>query len=119
MTAVEPDPLGAFTTPVVRPDPDTRLDQLAAEYYALKPLADEYAARLKTITDGIKAELVELHPDQREILLVGSTVPTPLRLEAVQQWRLDSKNLKQERPELWVRFARQSTLWRLCQLKQA
>jgi hypothetical protein len=103
--------------PVVRPDPDTRLDQLAAEYAALKPLADEYAARLKTIIDGIKAELVQLHPDQREIVLVGSTVSTPLRLEAVSCWRLDTQTLKAEQPGIYVRFAKQSTSWRLSQVK--
>jgi hypothetical protein len=107
----------AFLPPVVRPAPDTRLDQLAAEYASIKPLADEYTARLKTITDGIKTELVALHPDREEILLVGSTVPLPLRLEAVSSWRLDSKTLKKEKPEVWVRFARQSTSWRLSQQK--
>lgn len=103
--------------PVVRPDPDTRLDQLAAEYASLKPLADEYAARLKTIIDGIKAELVALHPDQSEITLIGSTVPDALRLEAVTSWRLDSKTFKKDKPEIWVRYAKQSTSWRLSQMK--
>lgn len=117
MTDLAPTELQAFTAPVVRPDPDTRLDQLAAEYASLKPLADEYVARLKTIIDGIKAELVALYPEQSEIVLVGSTVPLPLRLEAVTQWRLDTKTLKKDKPEIYVRFAKQSTSWRLCQVK--
>ena len=111
------DAAQAFLPPVVRPEPDTRLDQLVAEYHSLKPLADEYKARLETIINGIKTELVALHPDREEILLVGSTVPMPLRLEAVSSWRLDTKTLKKEKPEVWVRFARQSTSWRLSQQK--
>ena len=105
------------SAPVVRPEPDTRLDQLAAEYAALKPLADEYAARLKTITDGIKSELAQLHPGETEILLVGSTTPTPLRMLAVTQWRLDTKRLKSEQPNIYVRFAKQSTSWQLRQVE--
>lgn len=108
-----------YGPPVVRPPADTRLDQLAAEYASLKPLADEYAARLKTIIDGIKSELVTLHPDQREIMLVGTTVAEPLRLEAVTSWRLDTKTFKGAQPELYVQYARQSTSWRLSQMKQA
>ena len=115
MTAADPVPL--LTAPVVRPEPDTRLDQLLAEYAALKPQADEYAARLKTVSDGIKAELVERHPDQREILAAGSAGTTPLRLEAVVQWRLDTTKLKAARPEIYAAYARQSTSWRLSQLK--
>lgn len=106
-----------WTAPVVRPEPDTRLDQLAAEYAALKPLADEYRARLETIVSGIKTELAQLHPGETEVLLVGSTVPTPLRLQAVTQWRLDTKKLKAEQPNIYVRFAKQSTSWRLDQVK--
>jgi hypothetical protein len=107
----------AFLPPVVRPEPDTRLDQLVAEYHSLKPLADEYRTRLETIKSGIKAELHGLHPDREEILLIGSTVPDPLRLQAVSKWTLDTKTLKKERPELWVRFAKQSTSWELRQVK--
>lgn len=121
MTApVDPQSLSEWSGPtVVRPDTDTRLDQLAAEYAALKPLTDEYAARLKAITDGIKAELTALHPDQSEILLIGSTVDTPLRLEAITNWRLDSTKLKSDNPNLWVRYAKQSTSWRLSRVRQS
>ena len=115
MTAV--DPLLVPTTPVVRPEPDTRLDQLLAEYATVKPLADEYAARLKAVTDGIKAELIERHPGEREILAVGPAGTSPLRLEAIEQWRLDTKGLKKDKPEIYVRFARKLTSWRLSALK--
>jgi predicted phage-related endonuclease len=102
---------------VVRADPDTRLDQLLAEYATVKPIADEYAAKIKGITDGIKAELVTLHPDQREITVVGSVLADPLRLEAVQKWGLDTKRLKTEKPDIYVRYAKQRTEWRLCRVK--
>ena len=118
MTEVAPSPDPAvFTAPVVRPDPDTRLDQLAAEYAALKPLADEYLARLEGIKTSIKSELVQLHPGESEIVLVGSTVPLPLRVKAVTKWSLDTKRLKAEKPDIYVRFAKQSTSWELRQVK--
>lgn len=105
--------------PVVRPDPETRLDQLLAEYATVKPLADKYAAQIKAITDGIKSELTTLHPERTEIMVVGDALANPLRLEAVQQWRIDTPRLKAEKPELYVRFAKQSTTWRLSQVKQS
>jgi hypothetical protein len=119
MSELANEAIAEFSPPVVRPDSDTRLDQLVAEYELTKPLADEYTAKLKGIVDGIKAELVERHPEQREIVLVGTTATNPLRLEAVQRWQLDTKKLKSERPELYVSYAYQATSWRLCQMKQA
>lgn len=112
-----PDPAQDYLPPVVRPDADTRLDQLVAEYHSLKPLADEYAERLETIKTGIKAELRGLHPDRTEILLIGSTTGDPLRLEAVTKWGLDTRKLKETEPETYARFARQSTSWYLRQVK--
>lgn len=106
-----------YGPPVVRPPADTRLDQLAAEYASLKPLADEYKARLKTIVDGIKSELVQLHPNQSEILLIGTTTPLPLRVQAVTKWQLDTKALKAENPGLYVAYARRATSWELRQVE--
>lgn len=101
------------TATVVKPQPDSRLDQLAAEYAALKPLADEYAARLKAITDGLKRELTTAAPGQTEVLLTSSYLVAPLQLQAVTKWALDTKALKAKDPETYVRWARQSTSWTL------
>ena len=115
--APEPDLAQDYLPPVVRPEADTRLDQLVAEYHSLKPLVDDYVDRLETIKTGIKSELRTLHPDRTEILLIGSTIGDPLRLEAVSKWGLDTKTLKAAEPAIYARFARQSTSWYLRQVK--
>lgn len=99
--------------PMIQPEPDSRLEQLAAEYWALKPLADEYAERLETIKNGLKAEMAAAAPGQSEVLLSCQYLPSPLRLTARSSWRLDTKALKSEAPELYVKYARRSTSWRL------
>lgn len=101
------------TSTVVRPETDSRLDQLAAEYAALEPLAKQYAARLKEITDGIKAELATAAPGETEVLLASTYLAKPLQLQAVESWRLDSKALKAAQPQTWVTYAKKSTSWRL------
>jgi hypothetical protein len=100
-------------TPTISPEPDTRLDQLAAEYAALKPLADEYAARLESIKDGIKAELAAAAPGATKVLLACIYLEKPLQLVARTSWRVDMKKLKAEQPETYVRYAVQSTSWSL------
>lgn len=110
VTAPNPD-LGTST--VVKPEPDSRLDQLAAEYAALEPLAKQYAARLKEITDGIKSELATAAPGQTEMLLTSSYLAKPLQLQAVTKWTLDTKALKATDPETYVRWAKRSTSWTL------
>jgi hypothetical protein len=99
--------------PDVRPEPDTRLDQLAAEYAALAPLAKEYNDRLNEIKDGIKAELANAAPGATKVLLTSSYLEKPLQLSARSEWRLDSKRLKAEHPATWVEYAKQTTSWRL------
>lgn len=118
MTAPNPTALPTQPPPpvpptTVTPPPDSRLDQLAAEYAALKPLADEYAERLKTITDGIKAELTTAAPGATSIVLSSSYLSRPLRLQAVTRMQFDSTRLKKEHPEVWQLFAKASTSWRL------
>lgn len=99
--------------PNIKPEPDTRLDQLAAEYAALKPLAEEYAQRLESIKDGIKAELASAAPGATKVLLTCSYLEKPLQLSARTSWRVDMKRLKAEQPETYVRYAVQSTSWSL------
>lgn len=89
-----------------------RLDQLHAAYADAKAEADAAAARLKTITDGIKAELQAAVPDEERIELIGSDGP-PLRLVHTESWRIDARKLKREDPEMYVRYATKSSAWRL------
>ena len=99
--------------PIVNPDPQSRLDALAARYAALKPQADALTEQLKTVTDAIKTELTTLHPQATSLLLTSPHLGAPLSLSAVESWRLDTRKLKAEQPELYVTYARKSTSWRL------
>ena len=107
----------AAAPPVVRADPESRLDQLVAEYALIKPKADEYAAKLKTLTDGIKTELTTRHPGREEIILVGTGLAEPLVCKAVVQWRLKSDTLKKLDPVMWARCANKITMWKLSRMK--
>lgn len=106
-------------TPVVpvTPEPGSRLEQLHAQYADAKAQADESAARLKSITDGIKAELSAMAPDARRIALGGSAGPA-LAMTYTESWRLDSKRLKADAPETYVRYAKQSASWTLREAPQ-
>lgn len=101
----------------VVPEPDTRLDQLAAEYAALKPLADEYAARLKAITDGIKAELSTAAPGETKVLLHSSYLAKPLQLSARFERRVNAKKLQAELPDIYEQYAPLGAHWRLEQVR--
>lgn len=114
MTTAEPQ---AAPPAQVVPEPDTRLDQLAAEYAAIKPLADEYKARLDEITNGIKAELARAAPGETKVLLHSSYLAKPLQLSHRLEWRIDSKKLKSEDPVTWVAYAKQTSSWRLEQAR--
>lgn len=98
------------TRQTVTPTADSRLAQLLELYGPAKEAADAAAEQLKTITDAIKAELRDAAPDATAIELGG---PVPLRLTAVSSWRLDTKALKAAEPLVYVRYAKQSTAWRL------
>lgn len=98
---------------VVRPDPDTRLEQLTAQYDMAKAEADKAASTLKAVTDAIKLELASAAPGETSIDLVSDLLAAPLRLVAVESWRVDAKKLKAEAPETYVRYAKKSTSWTL------
>lgn len=104
-----PSPSGA--EPVVNPTPESRLDQLAAEYALQKPRADAAAERLKELTDSIKAELAQLMPEgATSILLTSPHLLAPLRMKYINGgWSIDSKALKAAVPEsAWKPWSKQS-----------
>lgn len=104
--------------PLVTPETDSRLDQLAARYETAKAEKEAAEKALKEITDGIKAELSQRHPGQTEVLLSSPHLTSgPLQLKAVPKWSIDSKKLKVEDPVTYTRWARQSTSWYLNQLR--
>lgn len=102
---------------VVVPERDSRLDQLAARFDALKARADETAAELKAVKDAIKTELAEQAGDDGEAVLRSPHLAAPLRLHPVTSWRVDAKGLKAGDPQTYVRWAVQSTTWRLDPVK--
>lgn len=98
---------------VVTPDADTRLAQLVAQYDMAKAEAAKAEESLKAITDAIKVELINAAPGSEDIRLESPELAKPLRLFAVSSWRVDTKKLKAEAPEVYVRYAKQSTAWQL------
>lgn len=93
--------------------PDSRLEQLLAVYAELKPQADETATRLKGITDAIKSELQASHPHAQRVEVAHPALPEALRLSYVESWRLDTKQLKADKPEVYVAYAQKSGSWQL------
>lgn len=108
-----------MTTPVppavvsIVPEPDSRLDQLAAAYPSAKAGYDAAEAHLKMITTAIKAELAERAPGAPKVDLNAPHLLTPLRYQSRTSWGLDTTKLKAEAPEIYVRYAKQSTCWEL------
>lgn len=117
MTTVIPGSPTYGTPPILHPMPDSRLDQLAAEFAALAPHVAEVSARLEEIRTAIKAEMATAAPGQPEVLLRSSHLANVLQLKAVTSTRLDSTALKKADPATWDRWAKPSTSWRLFELK--
>lgn len=97
-------------------EPDTRLSQLHAAYEDAKAHADDAAKRLKAITDAIKVELNTAAPDETRVELRGEAGPA-LRLAYSERWTLDSRKMKAEDPETYVRYARKSGAWSLTKVR--
>lgn len=109
MTTTEQTPPAAQATV----PPGSRLEDLLATYAQLKPQADELAERLKAVTDAIKAELSAAAPGAQRVDVAHPVLAQPLRLSYVESWRLDTKRLKAEAPETYVRYAVKGGKWEL------
>lgn len=97
----------------VTAEPGTRLEQLQAAYADAKAASDEAASRLKLVTDGIKAALVEAAPEgAAKIALAGGSGPA-MQLTYAESWRVDATKLKAEDPVTYVRYAKKSGSWTL------
>ena len=97
----------------VRADASEKLAQLHAAY---DEAAAEYAAassKLEAIKAGIKTELMTQAPEgTTKVALTGPYGP-PLAMTYAESWRVDSRRLKREEPETYVRFATKSGSWSL------
>lgn len=100
--------------PAITPQPDSRLEQLVAQYDDAKDAADAAAERLKTLTDGIKAETTAAAPGVDKITIESPDLRKPLNLSFVESWRVDAKRMKTEDPLTYVRWAKKSAgSWKL------
>jgi len=113
MTTVPIEPETHSAAQVVLPEDDTRLAQLLAQYDLAKAERDKAAEAFEAISAAIKAELVNAAPGAHDIRVEHPELARPLRLFAVESWRIDAKKLKAESPETYVRFAKKSTAWQL------
>jgi len=71
-----------------------RLNQLVAMYDTAKAEADAAAARLKEITDGIKAETRQAHPGTGDFTITSGALAHPLTLQLVVSRRLDTAAIR-------------------------
>lgn len=106
------------TPPVaVTPTPGSRLDTLIEAFADLKPRVDELTTRLKALSDAIKLELTNAAPEASTIDVWHQALPGPYRLSYVERWDLDTKRLKAEDVETYVRYARKGGSWQLRAVK--
>jgi len=103
----------ALAIPQVAVEPGSRLADLLALYDQVKAQADEATARLETVKNGIKAELSAAAPGAPQVEVAHETLAAPLRLSYVESWRVDTKALKANDPETYVRWAVKSGKWEL------
>lgn len=97
----------------VEPPAESRLAQLHAQYADAKAAADAASERLKAITDGIKAELSTAAPEGSERIDLRGSFGPALRLAYSERVTFDSRKLKTDNPELYVRYAKFGGAWSL------
>lgn len=102
---------------LVRPEPESRLDQLTARLEPAKEKAAQAKAELDELTTAIKTELSRLAPGATEILLHSPHLSRPWQMEQVESFRFDSTRCKTEYPHIYAAFAKKSITWRLSAMR--
>lgn len=114
-------PASAPPTPppptLVKPEPESRLDQLTARLEPAKEKASQAKAELDELTTAIKTELSRLAPGATEILLHSPHLSRPWQMEQVESFRFDSTRCKTEYPHIYAAFAKKSITWRLSAMR--
>lgn len=103
----------ATSSAAFTPEKDSRLEQLLAQYDGAKREAEAADARLKDLTDAIKLELQTAAPEAARVDVRSEVLERPLRLMAVESWHVNATKLKNEAPEIYVRYADKRTVWQL------
>lgn len=91
--------------------PDTELAQLVAEYDRLDVEVKAKSAELESVKARLKVALQEAKPGETEVLLTAPGLAKPLKMWFQEKWTLDSKAMKNQAPEIWVRWAKKSGSW--------
>ena len=95
-----------------------RLADLAARYDAAKAEADDAAARLKAITDGIKAEVSGAFPGGTDFTITSGYLSHPLTLQQRVSERLDTKLLRgMLTAEQYASLTKPTSAWYLARKK--
>lgn len=97
--------------PLVTAAPDTELAQLVAEYDRLDVEVKARSTELESVKARIKVALQEVKPGESEVLLTAPGLAKPLKMWFQEKWTLDTKRLKNEAPEIWVRWAKKGGSW--------
>lgn len=90
-----------------------RLAQLTALYDRLKAEADDAAAALKAVTDGIKAEVTQAVPNGTDFTIVSGDLLLPLTLQRVASQRVDTALLRSMLGEKYHSVCKASFSWTL------
>lgn len=88
------------------PEPDSRLEQLVAQYDTAKDAFDAAKGRLDTLVDGIKVEAITAAAGETKITIESPYLRKPLNLSHSAPWRVDVKRMKAEDPLTYVRWAK-------------
>lgn len=94
---------------------DTRLGGLQDRYAELKAAEDAAKKALKDCTDGIKLEVSTLTGGALRAELAATDTAPALTLTYGERWTLDSKAIKAEDPDTYVKYAKVSGAWTLRQ----
>lgn len=100
------------TTQFIYADPDGRSPDLAMLVdlqVDLKARAAELKDQLDAVTNKIKTEMIKAGGDS----IVLQTPTHRLALTRVETWRLDSKRIKTDMPEIYAAYAKRSESWTL------
>lgn len=97
----------------VEPERDSRLEQLLAQYDAVKSAAEEAKKRFEDLKAEIKNELSFAAPGQQKVRVESTYLNQSLQMICRGAWKLDSRSLKAEEPDVWVRYAERKFTWYL------
>jgi hypothetical protein len=98
---------------VVHVEPGSRLESLLALRDAAKAAVDAAEAQMRTVKDGITAELTAMHPGTGAFDIPAAPGRSALTLRYSAPNMFDAKRFKEERPDLYPNYLKPSPRWTL------